>query len=371
MASPQPLLYPQQTFGGGHEVELQQSQGTGFPVSVQQVIPSLPSETTSSVSAAPHVVVAQLQVSVPSGCQAGQALQFTPPGHTQPLSVVMQQEVIPGSTVTVQYPIQQQSQPQPQLQPQQLPQQLPQQQPQRVFAPVGPTAGLPGLTPQASHFAVQQGSLPPAQLQLQEEDDRGSNKGWFLFGAGCCCCLFCSPLCGPPLWVAGAALYYCKPAEHRARLPRSRVPALTSLITCIVAACCALVFAFAAVGMLMSCMAMNDDGNWTMDKCQDMNFNFDMHRWHHHHDWHHRWHHHGFNDGGRPAPPSYDAAWINDNVSRHGSGKFFEVKFPLTGGAAFVKKPAVPRAVPRASLDGLHSAQHGQPQTAMGASVHV
>jgi len=186
--------------------------------------------------------MAQLQVAVPSGCQAGQSLEFTPPGYSQPLSVVMAQQVAPGSVVTVQYPVQQQRP-----------------------VPVMPNPGLPGVSPQT--LTMQQRALPPVNASLAEEDRRGCYLGWGLYGVGCLCLLLL-PILGCVLWVVAASLYYCKPANHRAHLLQTRMAALTALITCVASCCCLIVASVAMAAMLASCATTHADGTVTFENCE-------------------------------------------------------------------------------------------------------
>jgi hypothetical protein len=110
------------------------------------------------------------------------------------MTVVVNQEVVPGSIVTVQYP-----------------------GPQAAAQP-----GLPQLPEQTW-------TVDPA------EDKRQSNILWMLYGTGmaCCCCI---PILGLVLWVLAAAIYFCKPQRQRAQYRRARTPACTATISLIVCA---------------------------------------------------------------------------------------------------------------------------------------
>lgn len=221
----QPLISTQQPV----EFELEPTTGFGqLPVDQEVTVVAAVAPATQPE------VMAELRISVPSGVEVGQTLQFTPPGMTQPLSVVMQEQALPGSIITVQYPMQQA--------------QLLQQQQQQA---------LQGVTPGV--HAVQPGSLPPTQLNFAAEDSRVSNLIWALYAVGCCLCIFILPICGPVIWVTVAAVYYCKDPAERAQLPRSRTAALTSAWTCVTCTVCVCVGTAVIVVILMSCATVDED----------------------------------------------------------------------------------------------------------------
>lgn len=188
----------------------------------------------------------QLQVLVPEpGLRPGQQLAFTAPasGSTgaQQMTVTVNQEVVPGSIVTVQYP-------------------------------------APAHTPMGASLMS---SLPEATVQVDvEEDRRQSQILWAVYGSGwlCLCCFMPMTLI---LWISAGAIYFCKPAPLRAQYRQARTPAWTAAITTLV--CCLLAaVAIPVVFVLADC----DSG-----KC---NFDFG----HHHHHGPEAWkgsgaHHHG------------------------------------------------------------------------------
>lgn len=168
--------------------------------------------------------MAELQVMVPEpGLRAGQQLAFAAPaaaGHPpQQMAVTVNRDVVPGSTITVQYPI-------PHVAPAQ----------RRNPAPVQARPRMP---------------RPTSQVHA-ECDQQQSRISWLLYGFGCSClCLspLLSGLCALILWFVAAALYFCKPARQRARLSRSRAPAYTA---CMSIVCCIVLGLIVCVGLGLS-----------------------------------------------------------------------------------------------------------------------
>lgn len=181
----------------------------------------------------------QLQVIVPEpGLRAGQQLAFSAPaagpGHQPlPMTVTVNQEVVAGSVVTVQYP---------------NPQMLAQ-----------PGQSLPATTVQ----------VDPA------EDQRQSNILWALYGAGCCCSLVFGPF-ALLLWVVGCSVHFCKPAATRAQYPRARTPAMFAAVTCGLFLCCGL--------MMVPLVVMSPDFKHKMHHHHGDGPWDDHHHGHHHHD---------------------------------------------------------------------------------------
>lgn len=181
--------------------------------------------------------MAQLQVLVPEpGLRAGQQLAFTAPAagpgmSPTPMTVTVNQEVVPGSIVTVQYP--------------------------RPQAPSAAPQSMPAGSVQR---------LPQPEVQVNaDEDRRQSGMLWMLYGGGWIC-LCCIPPVTLVLWLGAICLYFCKPAPTRAQYRQTRVPALTVAITCLVCTILGLVAIPVAV------------------------FAGEMHGPHGHHGSHHEWH---------------------------------------------------------------------------------
>jgi len=154
--------------------------------------------------------MAQLQVLVPEpGLRAGQQLAFTAPPAGPgmppiPMTVTVNQEVMPGSIVTVQYP--------------------------------RPVPQAPQVQAVGQHSRLPQ----PAVEVNPEEDRRQSGLLWMLYGGGWCC-LLCFPPITAVLWLVAIGSYFCKPAPMRAQYRQTRVPAWTVAITCLTCTILALV----------------------------------------------------------------------------------------------------------------------------------
>lgn len=165
----------------------------------------------------------QLRVFVPEpGLRAGQQLAFTAPDAgpgRQPMQmrVTVNEQVMPGSIVTVQYP--------------------------RPHAPQVQSGGQ---------------NLPQPAVQVSaDEDQRQSNFLWALYGLGFVCCFFI-PLATIALWLGALGLHYCKPEHHRAQYPRARVPAKATAITCL--ACMVLGMCIMPLGLYESDIDWSDLG---------------------------------------------------------------------------------------------------------------
>jgi len=176
--------------------------------------------------------MAQLQVIVPEpGLRAGQQLAFSAPAagpglQPLPMTVTVNQEVVAGSIVSVQYP-----------------------RPQMFAQPGQPVFGQ---------------SLPATSVHVDPaEDQRQSHILWALYGAGCCCSLIFGPF-ALILWVVGCSVHFCKPAATRAQYPRARTPAMFAAATCGLFLCC---------GLLMIPIALMSPG--FKDAME--------HKFHHHH----------------------------------------------------------------------------------------
>jgi len=118
--------------------------------------------------------MAQLQVIVPEpGLRAGQQLAFSAPAagpglQPLPMTVTVNQEVVAGSIVSVQYP-----------------------RPQMSAQPGQPVFGQ---------------SLPATSVHVDPaEDQRQSHILWALYGAGCCCSFIFGPF-ALILWVVGCSV---------------------------------------------------------------------------------------------------------------------------------------------------------------------
>jgi len=158
--------------------------------------PAQPSQSQPMVS---------LQVLVPEpGLRPGQKLAFTAPAagpgmQPTPMQVTVNQEVVPGSIVTVQYPSQQ-------------------------TVPQTQTATQP--------------RLPGTSVVVDPATDRSQAQIlWGLYASGCLCMCCITPV-GLVLWLVAGAMFFCKPVAQRAQYPQMRTPAYTALITCLV--CCIL-----------------------------------------------------------------------------------------------------------------------------------
>merc|ERR1719424_1288904 len=149
------------------------------------------------------------------------------------MTVTVNQEVVAGSIVSVQYP-----------------------RPQMSAQPGQPVFGQ---------------SLPATSVHVDPaEDQRQSQILWALYGAGCCCSFIFGPF-ALILWVVGCSVHFCKPAATRAQYPRARTPAMFAAATCGLFLCC---------GLLMIPIALMSPG--FKDAME--------HKFHHHHHGHH---HHG------------------------------------------------------------------------------
>jgi hypothetical protein len=100
--------------------------------------------------------------------------------------VTVNQEVLPGSIITVQYP--------------------------------APTVSAVARIPQ------------PSVEVAASTDSEYEKYTWLLYASGCCCMCCFAPL-GMLLWLVASALYFCKPAQERAQMPRTRNPAFVAAIT--------------------------------------------------------------------------------------------------------------------------------------------
>lgn len=207
-----------QAQGGDNRQALQPCPATYNPAVYNP--PAQQTQVAPTVQAATQQPMMQLQVLVPEpGLRAGQQLAFTAPAAgpgTQPqqMTVTVNQEVIPGSIVTVQYPRPQAAQ----------------------VCAVGPSS-----------------RLPTTQVNL-EEDRRQSTILWSLYGSGlfCFCCI---PPVGLLLWVFAISIYFCKPATQRAQYKISRTPAWCTAITCLICTVLGLVM------IPVSIFAVDIDGN--------------------------------------------------------------------------------------------------------------
>lgn len=216
----------------------------------------------------------QLQVLVPEpGLRAGQQLAFTAPASSpgmqpQQMTVTVNQEVVPGSIVTVQYP--------------------------------GPraTAATPNAVPQPTP------ALPQTTVQVDpEEDRRQSIIMWCLYGSGilCSCCFTPFALL---LWVVTGAIYFCKPAQQRAQYRQARAPAYTAAIT--MACCC-------CMGLLMiPAVVMSPDFQDHLQHAVK-----DAHQ-HHGHGWVQMLHHMKGKDGDHHHhPPCPLKNWLKATFGSH------------------------------------------------------
>uniref|UniRef100_A0A7S4QZ42 Uncharacterized protein n=1 Tax=Alexandrium monilatum TaxID=311494 RepID=A0A7S4QZ42_9DINO len=176
-----------------------------------QMGPALPTAACvvgTPVTPAPPV---QVPVVVPHGLVSGQQVAFTAPDG-QTVAVSVPEGVTAGSTLLVQY--------QP-VQPTVTP-----PRPSTPAAAPQPAAAQPQPAPAVA--------LPvPVATVAEDEDQRLACQRWWLYGLAWGACL-CHPLAwlAPVLWLGLAAIYYCKPRQQRAQMPRQRGPALASLITC-------------------------------------------------------------------------------------------------------------------------------------------
>jgi len=141
----------------------------------------------------------------------------------------------------------------------------------RATAPPGP-AMVPNPPAAQQPGAINAGlgsalpMLPVSTATLQDERDAGRN--WAIYSAGwlLCCCSFVVPLCwlAPVIWTALAAIYYCKPPQQRALIPRQRGPALASLVTCAALAALLVVAGLCAValGVTLAAQEMEHHHHW-------------------------------------------------------------------------------------------------------------
>merc|ERR1712136_210117 len=78
----------------------------------------------------------------------------------------------------------------------------------------------------SQHYVLPAPPLPA--VNFQEEDHNGSLLGWGLYACGCVACIFI-PITGLILWIIVASLFYCKPQESRANLPRQKSTAVCAV----------------------------------------------------------------------------------------------------------------------------------------------
>jgi len=170
--------------------------------------PPAPQPTILAVTPPSHTW-SELKVLVPQpGLYAGQEIAFDTPTKggvpTQNMSVRVQDPVAPGSIITVRYPC-----------------------------------------PDLSGFEVASECSPPmpSVSETLEEDRQAMKIAWCIYAAGALAGvaalifggiqdpLFIAALV---LWLAAWASYICQPKSVRARRPRQRTPAYTSIVTMIV-----------------------------------------------------------------------------------------------------------------------------------------
>jgi len=202
-AMPQPYAHPHSPMQAtAQEMQAQALQSTAQAFAQ----PALPIYARQ-----PEQSMVSLQVLVPEpGLRAGQQLAFTAPPQrlgqpSQPMVVTVNQEVLPGSVITVKYP--------------------------------APAVSAGSRIPQ------------PSVTVPSTTDDNHMVWTWLLYAAGCVGCFCFAPL-GMLLWVVASSLYFCKPAQERAQMSRTRWPAWVAAITAI--SCCTLVVLMVPVAFVFA-----------------------------------------------------------------------------------------------------------------------